>query len=359
MSAGLRFSSGLMLFGLMILLAGGCQTTERELISGDPPRLRPLDNLERTGDLAHRDPFPAYNVEPHDGRGRIFLVALGSDIANFAQEVANQRETWRKAGYSDKQIVCYYVKPPEEDYKADREQFDALREQLADMYIAAPNVIGQHLAAAADQEPGFIYLYMTSHGGGPRTFWMSPKDMEKPDERYLLDEFPQTDDHFLASGATETGTVNFAMKLHAAANGARPADLFLTPDVVRDWIMKFPASTQKVVVLQGCYSGGYLRRDPDYKSASDVTLAEVPNLIAVSAARHDRPSFGCDPGSDQTIFGEIWGDNLATHLATGDIEWETMFQEVKAGIDEREHEMDFAIKHRSRPQILVTADQPQ
>jgi hypothetical protein len=76
----------------------------------------------------------------------------------------------------------------------------------------------------------------------------------------------------------------------------------------------------KVVVVNACYSGGFV---PDLSG---------PGTLVLTAARSDRSSFGCGSDSDITYFGKAWlvdalnkTDNFvdAFHLAKNDIaSWE-------------------------------------
>jgi hypothetical protein len=339
------------------LVAAGCGGDALPLVvvTGGKPALRPLDAAESSGDLAYRAPFPAYETASPGGRGRVFLVALSADTANFAQEVVDQRRDWLRAGFRPDQVVCYYVKPTRANYRRDRQQFDALSAELVGFYPAAPSLIRRHLRDAAAEQPDAIYLYLTSHGSPPMSHETGPRELKLPAARYVLEHHPQLDDHWLSTDATETGTMDLLMKFHAADRGADPGDLFLTPAVLRDWLAAFPASTRKTVVLQGCYSGGFLTRDPDYPSADSATLADVPNLVAIAAARYDRSSFGCAPGDDRTIFGGSWLDELRERLATGrDVDWAALYANVKAAVDRAEATMNYPIAERSRPVMITT-----
>ncbi|MCC7408648.1 MAG: hypothetical protein IT442_11300 [Phycisphaeraceae bacterium] len=346
---------------LLLLFIAGCRHASLVVTRDGQPTLRPMSRQEQSGDLAYAAPFPRYAAAPTDGKGRVFLVALGSNIANFAQEIVNQRQAWLDAGFEPKEVICYYVKPDKGDYLSDRAQFDALSLQLACFYIAAPSLIKRHLLEAAEQKPRAVYLYFTSHGSYPHSVRMPPSMRTSPEKAFLIDQHPGFDDHRLATDATEAGTVDMLMKLHAEKAGADPADLFLTPAVLRQWLLAFPDSTKKVAVLQGCYSGGFVHRDPDFPTADMTTLEGVPNLIAITASRHDRPSFGCGPGQDQTVFGELWNKELAASLSNGlEVDWASLYQAVRKAVNDAEIERDMPVMYRSWPMMLTTpaATQP-
>jgi len=97
-----------------------------------------------------------------------------------------------------------------------------------------------------------------------------------------------------------------------------PLDQIGAPDLA-DILNKRPFKW-KVVVVNACYSGGFL---PPLKSAG---------TMVITAARADRSSFGCGSDSDITYFGRAWlVDGLnhtpdfmgAFRLASGEIaQWE-------------------------------------
>ena len=339
-----------------LLGAAACQRGGNVIVmKGDRPTVRGLKALELTGDLAHRRPFPPYNTGSTGGRGRVFLVALGADVANFAQEVVDQREMWLRSGVSADQIVCYYTKPTSSGYKSDQAQFESLVRHLGDFYPASPGLIAQHLGEAAHQSPDWIYVYLTGHGSAPLSHRKRPSDLGSPAGTYVLQEFPELDDYSLASDTAEARTVNLVMKLHAAQQGVDRSELFLTPAVMHRWLRVFPASTRKIVVLQGCYSGGFLRRDPDFPAIGMKTLEQVANLVAVAAARGDRTSFGCDPGSSRTVFGDAWIKALSKQLDKGqETDWTAVYTEVREAVDRAEAAMNYPITARSRPALLIT-----
>ncbi|HKT29062.1 C13 family peptidase [Dyella sp.] len=71
-----------------------------------------------------------------------------------------------------------------------------------------------------------------------------------------------------------------------------PLDQIGTPDLAG--ILKKRPFKWKVVVVNACYSGGFV---PDLRGAGTLVL---------TAARTDRSSFGCGSDSDITYFGKAW-----------------------------------------------------
>jgi hypothetical protein len=71
-----------------------------------------------------------------------------------------------------------------------------------------------------------------------------------------------------------------------------PLDQIGAPDLAG--ILKKRSFKWKVVVVNACYSGGFV---PDLRG---------PGTLVLTAARTDRSSFGCGSDSDITYFGKAW-----------------------------------------------------
>ena len=70
-----------------------------------------------------------------------------------------------------------------------------------------------------------------------------------------------------------------------------PREEFLTPAALNRALDKGCGEAPTVVIASGCYSGGFAR----------APMAR-PNRIILTAARRDRPSFGCGAGFDYTVY---------------------------------------------------------
>ncbi|WP_305803958.1 C13 family peptidase [Stenotrophomonas sp. YIM B06876] len=89
-----------------------------------------------------------------------------------------------------------------------------------------------------------------------------------------------------------------------------------------------------VIVVSACYAGGF------------VPALKAPNRMVVTAARHDRPSFGCGNSDSATWFGRAF---LVEALnATSD--FATAFEQARATVRRREREEKELPSH---PQIAV------
>lgn len=67
----------------------------------------------------------------------------------------------------------------------------------------------------------------------------------------------------------------------------------LTPDDIA-YILDKARIGNRVIVISACYSGGFIRR------------LQGDDTLLLTAARSDRPSFGCDSDSNATFFGRAW-----------------------------------------------------
>ncbi len=270
---------------------------------------------------SYRAKAPA-SPAPLPSRARIFLVAGGVDVANFAAEVVDQRELWRARGFSDEEIVCYYARPRGAGFRGDRRQFRALYEELEGCYLASTELLREHLRIAASQAPPFLYLYISSHGiaglveGGSGL---------PPDERGLLDRY------VIQLGEGPGDGIDPEPILAAYRAGRPREDLLWTPDVLVSALGRFSAEIPKIVILQGCHSGGFLY-EPRGRGAA---IQGIANLTAIASARFDRTSFGCDPGPDMTVFGALLSGLLRRtepDRGPAEIDWLELFRKLARGV---------------------------
>jgi hypothetical protein len=108
-------------------------------------------------------------------------------------------------------------------------------------------------------------------------------------------------------------------------------DDLLSPDDLA-YVLDKAGIRNRVIVISACYSGGFIRR-----LAGDGTLL-------MSAARSDRPSFGCSDDANATFFGRAW-------LAEG-LNLSTDFVDAFRYAEGRIHEWERAQKYEpSHPQL--------
>lgn len=92
----------------------------------------------------------------------------------------------------------------------------------------------------------------------------------------------------------------------------------------------------QLVVVSACYSGGFL------------PALESPSRVVMTAARADRPSFGCGPDSDITYFGRA----LLVDALNRTLDFRQAFELARRGVDARERREGF---EPSEPQLAVGA----
>ena len=300
------------------------------------------------GGTAVPDPFAkqGYDDAAPSPRTKVFLVAGGDDIANFAAEVLEQRTLWRRAGLSEDEIACYFAKPTARALREDAEQYEALSLALGSCRAATPAQLALDLRAAADEAEGFVYLFVTSHGLasqlGPLETSENPKTQRfvaslRPDERDVLDP---------AAIGLEAGKgpkLGESRAVVAALREGVPAEqTTFTPRTLAPLLEAFPADVKKIVVLQACFSGGFIdhhaRRRAEPSPGADALLA-VPNLTVLTATAAERPSFGCGSGESRTYFGGAFNVALEQALeehAPGDLPWADIYDQVTFAIEAME-----------------------
>lgn len=209
--------------------------------------------------------------------------------------------------------------PAEEDAKAD---FDA--EQA--MY-AQPALLDAALAKLAPQTPGIPDLYVVAFAGDAQ------EDVFRNEAEYVEELFSR---RFGANGRVvvlennvQTVTTrplanwtNLHRTLQAIAGRMDPAEdillLYLSthgsedhqllvdldplplnqigPDDIADALKTKPAMRWKVIIVNACYSGGF------------VDALRDDSTMVMTSARADRTSFGCGADSDITYFGKAFLD---------------------------------------------------
>lgn len=305
-------------------------------------------------------PFDA--VPYRDGRPgpqtKVFLVAGGDDIANFAAEIVEQRALWQAAGVAPEEIACYWARPTRAAYRADRRQYDELATELDDCFRAEPGTVLSHLRAAAKTDPPWIYLYVTGHGLGPVLRWRAGARDAATARRELgatQAEMAALDHHAIgleAGPGPGLEDVDAVLAGHRA--GKPPHALMFSPVTLAEALAAFPETTEKFVVLQACYSGGFIGRPRDRGGPSP--LHEIPALTLLTATSWNRPSFGCGAGPARTYFGGAFGRVLAAEIEPEkrppDLDWSKIHERVAFVIDVME---TIDAERPSGPGILRTA----
>ena len=266
----------------------------------------------------------------------IYLVAGSINGANFGQEVIDQKKMWMQRGVSAEEIACYFVIPDKENFDGDKAQYKSLAKDLQSCEMASMKAIAIDLRASADAGHDNLYIYVSSHGSPSMSYYADAQEPgdEKDKFEYLVKNFPILDEYAVSLDATTNQSANLGIKLNALQEGADADELFLTPRTLADAISSFGDGVQKTVVLQGCYSGGFI---------DEYSLANVANMEILTAARNDRPSFGCGLDDKTTYFGGAVHAALAneTTAAPDAINWKKIYDKVDEIILELETQEDF------------------
>lgn len=117
---------------------------------------------------------------------------------------------------------------------------------------------------------------------------------------------------------TSHGTKDGFYLSHAGGTGG-----LLPPEVLDQWLGNHCGARPTVVIVSACYSGIFLERG----------MAR-PNRIILTAARADRPSFGCGAGETYTYFDKCLLDSW-TWVYT----WQELFDRTRDCVTERETEL--------------------
>ena len=282
---------------------------------------------------------PAYADEDLSPTARVMLVAGGDDVANFAAEVDRQKHSWRRAGVAAADIACYWAKPTSKALRDDRRQYAALASSMSDCAQATAARVLDDIERVAESAPPYFYLYITAHGvptlGAQKHAWLLA-----PDERAFLSQPALALDADRSVRVGDTAALLTAWREHTY-----PRDrIILTPRTLAAALAKFPDATHKIIVLQGCFSGGFL--------AGDDTLVSVPNTTVLTAAAANRPSFGCGAGTRETFWGGALGRELDDRVRRGTGPDEVPWHAVHEAVSKRVRKLERALGQRpSKPQF--------
>jgi len=133
----------------------------------------------------------------------------------------------------------------------------------------------------------------------------------------------------------------FYMTSHGMAGHGlilRRERLVLSPTALAQVLDQTCGTRPTVVIASGCFSGIY----------ADSLPLEAPNRVVLTAARPDRPSFGCNANLRYTVFDQCVLDNLVRGIA-----WGTVMDKTRACVSG--NEFDMHVGAPSDPQISVGA----
>jgi len=278
---------------------------------------------------AHRSPSPfdgRYETDELSPRTKVMLVAGGDDVANFAAEVAAQRRMWRAAGLQDDEIACYWAQPTERAWARDRRQYRRIAPALAHCRPATAARVLAEIGEVAEHAPPWFYLYVTTHGVQTLASEGSGWYLDASEREFL-------EQHALSLDADPKLRLQHVGNILAARrSGARDDVLVMTPATLSAALDRLPDATKKIVVLQGCFSGGFIDEGD--------ALASLHNIVVLTAAAADRPSFGCGSGTVTTYWGGTLYRELRKRVRLGvtppEVDWHAVHEAVSRRVGRKE-----------------------
>ena len=144
----------------------------------------------------------------------------------------------------------------------------------------------------------------------------------------------------LSAGPSE-GCFVFATSHGGPGRGLfmKRARAFLTPGDL-DHLLNGPCRARPTVVIaSGCFSGSF----------AEGQSMPAANRVILTAARDDRPSFGCNADRQFTVFDECVLDNL-----DGGSRWQVVMAKARACVEANERALDVDVP--SQPQVSIGAD---
>ncbi len=314
--------------------------------------------------------------DPVSPEARIFLVAGSRDIANFAQEVIDQKKYWMDRGYAAEQIACFHA-VPDPTQRIDSEQFLSLETALSECHLATPKAVLDAIRGIAqDYRHEFFYLYVTSHGSYPALQW--PAELRQridPQGNWLEAAVAEAKADPSSQAFAWLGTYRIEMEamrrdsdggwgwvsflgryrdMHRA-DGIAAEDNLLTPGLLAGALEAFPAGVHRVVILQGCHSGGFVL-GANEAPATHETLTGLSDVTVLTAARADRTSFGCAGGDRTTYYGGAL-QRVLDGLPRGEIpqlDWQRVHDEVSKEVQRLENASGIPEAQRSLPQFFTS-----
>lgn len=180
----------------------------------------------------------------------------------------------QRPGTTDLYVVGFAGDASEDVF---RNETQYLRQLFAQRFDAAGRIVT--LINHADNLGAHAYAPQASYDNLADTLQRIGTLMDKREDALLL---------FLTSHGTEQH------ELYVQFGPGEDADYdTITPKELRG-LLDDAGIRNRVIVLSACYSGGFV---PALKS---------PDTLIITAARRDRPSFGCGNTASATYFGRAW-----------------------------------------------------
>jgi hypothetical protein len=114
---------------------------------------------------------------------------------------------------------------------------------------------------------------------------------------------------------------------------------FLTPEDLDRMLYQGCGDRPTVVIASGCFSGIFAEAP-----------SAAPNRVVLTAARDDRPSFGCNARQQYTVFDRCTLQNIEAGLS-----WTAVMDRVRACVSQNEAALN--VDAPSEPQLSVGVDE--
>lgn len=254
----------------------------------------------------------------------VLHLGPGTDPAGTATEAARPAPSIAPASSTSSAGAAAATDEPAADDAALEDAWPDDAPTPEQVFTAQPEALRRALGALAPRTPGKSNLYAIAFAGdGSEDVFrneaeyvdtLMAKRFGSPGHTLVLENNPATlAARPLASWSNLEAALDGLAKvmdpsqdvllLYVATHGGNDHSLLvdmdpipldqLDPDGLADILAKRPFRW-KVVVVNACYSGGYV---PKIRSAGTLVL---------TSARSDRTSFGCGAESDITYFGRAW-----------------------------------------------------
>lgn len=252
-----------------------------------------------------------FSIGKGSPKARVFLVAGTQWFSDHAKEIVEQKKFWLQNGYTEEQISCYYFPPTPED-KETYKEFSSLHDELRSCYLADPNILLNHIREVAASNPESVYIYISSTGRKPmqQSSFKYKTSADKTKMEQILALKKWSEPYYLEMvGFFNNNTYWSYSGVHKAIvfGPTKPeaADQYiLTPRGLKAALATLPASTKKTVVLQGCYTEGFIL--PAKKVGAENTLAGLANISVITSSDADTNNLKCLDGYPTENFGESY-----------------------------------------------------
>ena len=242
-----------------------------------------------------------------------FLIGGSPDINEFGKEAFLHAQLLVEKGADGSKVACYFQPPDISNFYVDHNDYLLLQKASKYCFKAEKKHILSDIKDAFNRGEKDVYVYMSSHGLKP----------EKQPGCHLSQQYL-----FSLSG----------QKICEAEN-------FLTDRDLIDLLKYKSPETRLTMVIQACYSGGFLL---------DPRLQAIPNLRILTSSRHDRTSFGCSASENLTYFGKSYLQVISDKDLPQTWIWSDVVDNTKSLVNRLERSQRIKLTERSEPQSLET-----